>query len=90
MFLPCEDNLLRNMTLDRPSRRVSRYEMLPRDIELALTNVIEKEIDLQRRLETLKRELEVQYDYSPFAAFRSVDRYNSGVIDTVNCGSFLR
>jgi|TARA_B110000305_G_scaffold173421_1_gene191651 hypothetical protein len=46
MFLPCEDNLLRNMTLDRPSRRVSRYEMLPRDIELALTNVIEKEIDL--------------------------------------------
>jgi hypothetical protein len=38
----------------------------------------------------LKRELEVQYDYSPFAAFRSIDRYNSGRIDTVNCGSFLR
>jgi Ca2+-binding EF-hand superfamily protein len=38
----------------------------------------------------LKRELEVQYDYSPFAAFRSVDRYNSGRIDTVNCGAFLR
>lgn len=38
----------------------------------------------------MKRELEVQYDYSPFAAFRSVDRYNSGRIDTVNTGSFLR
>ena len=90
MFLPCEDNILRNMTLDRPSRRVTRYDHLPRDIELSVTNVIEKEIDLQRRLEILKRELEVQYDYSPFAAFRSVDRYNSGRIDTVNTGSFLR
>jgi Ca2+-binding EF-hand superfamily protein len=90
MVLPCEDNLLRNMTLDRPSGRVGRYDHLPRDIELALTSVIEKEIDLQRRLEILKRELEVQYDYSPFAAFRSVDRYNSGRLDTVNTGAFLR
>jgi len=55
-----------------------------------LTSVFEGEIDFQRRLETLKREMEVQYDYSPFAAFRSVDRYNSGRIDTVNCGAFLR
>lgn len=90
MVLPCEDNLLRNMTLDRPSARVGRYDHLPRDIELALTSVIEKEIDLQRRLEILKRELEVQYDYSPFAAFRSIDRYNSGRMDTVNAGAFLR
>eukprot|EP00356_Strombidium_inclinatum_P005589 CAMPEP_0170491762 /NCGR_PEP_ID=MMETSP0208-20121228/11238_1 /TAXON_ID=197538 /ORGANISM="Strombidium inclinatum, Strain S3" /LENGTH=524 /DNA_ID=CAMNT_0010767389 /DNA_START=18 /DNA_END=1592 /DNA_ORIENTATION=- len=90
MYLPCEDNVLRNITLDRPSRRVTRYDHLPRDIELSITNVIEKEVDLQRRLEILKRELEVQYDYSPFAAFRSIDRYNSGRVDTVNTGSFLR
>jgi Ca2+-binding EF-hand superfamily protein len=90
MLLPCEDNLLRNMTLDRPSRRVARFEYLPRDIELAMVNVIEKEIDLQRRLEVLKRELQVQYDYSPLAAFRSIDRYNSGLVTTVNTGAFLR
>lgn len=82
--------MLRNITLDRPSRRVGRFEFLPRDIELAMTTVIEKEIDLQRKLEALKRELEVQYDYSPFAAFRSVDRYNSGLITSVNLGAFLR
>merc|ERR1712166_1184691 len=35
-------------------------------------------------------ELERNYDYSSFAAFRSVDRYNSGRIDSVNTGSFLR
>jgi Ca2+-binding EF-hand superfamily protein len=90
MVLPCEDNYLRNRTLDRPSRHVGRYDSLPRDIELALATVVEKEIDLQRRLESLKRELEMQYDYSPYAAFRSVDRYNSGRIDQVNCGAFLR
>ena len=90
LMLPCEDNILRNITLDRPSRRVGRYEYLPRDIELAIANIIEKEIDLQRKLEILKRELEVQYDYSPFAAFRSIDRYNSGRVTTVELGSFLR
>lgn len=90
MFLPCEDNFLRNVTLDRPSGRVGRYDHLPRDIELAITAVLELEIDLQRRLEGLKREMEMQYDYSPFAAFRSIDRYNSGRMDTVNTGSFLR
>ena len=57
VFLPCEDNLLRNMTLDRPSRRVARFEFLPRDIEIAMTTVIEKEIELQRKLEVLKRDL---------------------------------
>jgi Ca2+-binding EF-hand superfamily protein len=90
MVLPCEDNYLRNVTLDRYAVRVGRYDHLPRDIELALTSVIEKEIDLQRRLESLKRDMQLQYDYSPFAAFRSIDRYNSGRIDSINVGSFLR
>jgi hypothetical protein len=90
MFLPCEDNFLRNMTLDRPAGRVGRYDSLPRDIEAAITNVFTLEVDLQRRLEGLKRELEYQRDYSSFAAYRSVDRYNSGRMDTFNTGSFLR
>jgi hypothetical protein len=46
MVLPCEDNLLRNITLDRPSYRVGRYEYMPRDIELAMVEVIQREIDL--------------------------------------------
>jgi hypothetical protein len=40
MVLPCEDNFLRNRTLDRPSRPCPRYEVLPRDIETAICNVI--------------------------------------------------
>ena len=81
---------MRTITIDRPSHRVGRYDFLPRDIEMALATVIEKEIDLQRRLEALRRELESRYDYTPLAAFRSVDRYNVGRIDALNLGSFLR
>lgn len=90
MLLPCEDNVLRNITIDRPSIRVGRFEQLPRDIELAMTAVITKEVELARRLFTLKRDLELGLDYSVMAAFRSVDKYNSGSITTVNLGAFMR
>ena len=90
MLLPCTDNLLRNITLDRPSYRVGRFDSLPYDIERAVLDILEKEIDLQRRLDILKRELEVRYDYSSLAAYRSIDRYNDGRINTFNLGAFLR
>ncbi len=90
MLLPCTDNLLRNITLDRPSFRVGRFDNLPYDIERALLDILEKEIDLQRRLDILKRELEIRYDFSSLAAYRSIDRYNDGRINTFNLGTFLR
>jgi Ca2+-binding EF-hand superfamily protein len=90
MLLPCTDNLLRNVTLDRPSFRVGRFDSLPYDIERAVLDVLEKEIDLARRLDLLKRELESRYDFSSLAAYRSVDRYNDGRINTFNLGTFLR
>jgi len=49
--------VLRNVTQDRVARRCGRFDHLPRDIESAMTAVLEKEIDLQRRVETLKRDL---------------------------------
>ena len=45
---------------------------------------------MQRRLNILKTELEIRYDYSIYSAFRSIDRYNEGYIDTYNLGTFLR
>ena len=90
MLLPCTDNLLRNITLDRPSFRVGRFDSLPYDIERALLDILEKEVDLMRRLDILKRELEIRYDFSSLAAYRSIDRYNDGRINTFNLGTFLR
>merc|ERR1719326_99986 len=55
-----------------------------------MTAVITKEVELARRLSALKRELEVCLDYTTMAAFRSVDKFNSGVITTVNLGAFMR
>ena len=49
--------ILRNVCQDRMARRVGRFDGLPRDIELAMTTVLEKEIALQRTLEALKRDL---------------------------------
>lgn len=90
MLLPCEDNILRRITEERPAFRVGRYDYLPRDIENALTELIERELDLHRRQEILKRDLEVRYDYSTYAAFGSIDKYNEGYINTFNLGVFLK
>ena len=90
MFLPCEDNGLRFEVQRRYAQRCGRYDSLPRDIESAITRVIEQEIDLQRRLEGIKGQLERSYDYSPYAAFRSIDGNNSGRINQYEVGSLLR
>jgi hypothetical protein len=90
MFLPCEDNLLRNMTLDRPVRCISRHEVLPLDIEGCMVEVLEKELALMRKQDVLRREVEVRYDYTIGAAYRSIDRNNDGSINMHNLGAFLR
>ncbi len=46
MVLPCEDNNLRNNVVGRQTHRVGRYDYLPRDIEVLLTAIVEKEIIL--------------------------------------------
>jgi len=90
MLLPCEDNVLRNITIDRPSIRVGRFEQLPRDIELAMSTVITKEVELARRLATLKRDLECSYDYTALTAYNTVDKFRTSSVNTVNLGAFLR
>ena len=38
----------------------------------------------------LKRELELRYDYTPLAAFRSIDRHNLGRVDAQSLSQFLK
>jgi hypothetical protein len=90
ILLPCEDNLLRSTTQGRLARRVGRLDRLPADIEAALARVIEQEVELARRLNGLKKDLELQLDYTTLASYNSVDRLNLGRIDTANLDSFLR
>lgn len=90
MILPCEDNFLRRVTMERASFRCGRYDHLPRDIESAFTDIIEKELNLLRRLDMLKKDMSSRYDYTAYAAYRSVDRYNDGCIDTFALSTFLK
>ena len=90
LVLPCEDNLLRNVTCDRPAFRVGKYDNLPHDIERSFLELLELEICFFRRLECLRKDLESKMDYSSLAAYRSIDKYNDGNINLHNLGSFLR
>ena len=38
----------------------------------------------------MKSELEIRYDFSIYASFKAIDRYNEGLIDAYNLGQFLR
>ncbi len=90
MLLPCEDNFLRGYCQDRPTQYVGRYDRLSSEIELSLAELLEAELALQRRTEILKRELEERYDCTVYACFRTIDKYNDGLIDTMNLRMFLR
>ena len=90
IFLPCEDNFLRERTQDRRAGRISRWDFLPRDIESQMAQILERELDLQRREEILKRECEYRYDYTQYNAYRAIDRYNDGYIDSFNLGQFFK
>jgi len=90
MILPCEDNSLRRIAMDRYAQRVGRFDILPRDIENLTSDIINKEIELQRRIESLKRELQSRYDYQTYAAYKAIDKYNDGFIDTFNLSKFLK
>ena len=89
-MLPCEDTYLRRKTQDRFSYRVARYDFLRYPLEYDLTRLLVQEINTMRRVEINRDSLMRRYDFSVYNAFRSVDRYNDGFIDSINLGSFLR
>lgn len=57
MLLPCEDNKLRQTTLDRKSARIGRFDNLPTDIDFALKAVIEQELVILRDVELYRLSL---------------------------------
>ena len=90
IVLPCDDNLMRSQVQKRPYSRVGRFDSLPYDTEMGLVRLLQHEVDFIRRMNALTRDLSMRPDYSPFAAFRTVDRYNEGSINIVNLQDFFR
>jgi hypothetical protein len=77
---------LRRSTSERYAYRVGRYDNLPRGVERELANLFELELSQQRKKESLRMDLEARYDYSTYSAFKCVDKYNDGFINSFNLG----
>lgn len=90
IFLPCEDKALRRSLNKKPKRYCSKYDFLPRSLELDISLLLEKEIQLQKYWESEKKILESSYGYSTLKAFNTIDTYGFGFVDTVNLGRFMR
>ena len=89
ILLPCEDNVLRNVTLDRSHKAIDKLDILPGDIAEGITAVFEKEIEFAKTIAGLKRLLICPCKCNPLNTYRAIDRQHSNVIDTVNLGAFL-
>lgn len=81
MVLPKTSPALRQLATQRESYYVSRYETLPYEVEWALTRVIDKEINYNRKIELLKEDLSLRYDFNLLDAFRLIDEDRCGLID---------
>ena len=81
---------LRLETSNRPFFRISRFETLPVNMEVALVNVIQQELRVFKQLERLTYDLERRPDYSPLVVYRTIDRLNEGRIDYVNLDRFFK
>ena len=90
IFLPCEDNYLRAQTQDRYAYRVGRFDYLRASLEYSISDILSQELRLMSKVEMARDSVMRRYDYSVYAAFRSIDKYNDGFVDAVSLGSFLR
>ncbi|CAG9319367.1 unnamed protein product [Blepharisma stoltei] len=60
------------------------------DVEFLLSRLLEKEISLQRRLETIRKELEASPDFSIFKAFETIDYPPTSFVTRNKIFDFLR
>lgn len=84
IVLPCDDNLLRSQVQKRPYSRVGRFDALPYEMEMGLVKLIQHELTFISRMNTLVKSLEARPDYTTYAAFRTIDRYQEGSINISN------
>jgi len=90
MLLPCEDNALATEVENRQARAaMGTYDRLTDIQECAITCIIDKELDLMRKIKGLKRSLEASADHSMAAAFRALDASGSGSADAKSIANFL-
>ena len=73
ILLPCEDQYLRGTSTQRPTYNVGRYDRLVPSLEREVAALFERELTLHVRVEAQRKQLALRYDWTPRAAFETVD-----------------
>jgi Ca2+-binding EF-hand superfamily protein len=90
ILLPCDNAVLRADASQRPTFRIGKCDMLPVRVEQSLTTLLLREVKLQIKVENIKRVLESSYDFNIQAAFKVIDDWSYGYLDSRNLRRFLR
>ena len=85
LVLPSTSIVLRDLALQR-----GPYTRLSLDAEFQLARLIEKELNLQRRLESSKKDLAIRHDFSVIGAFSTIDFPSTNMISREKLTDFLR
>ena len=80
MILPKDDPTLRQRATMRPSYNLEEGERLPYDVEFELARALEQELNNILKIENLKQQLSLCYDFSINNAFRSLDIDEKGYL----------
>jgi Ca2+-binding EF-hand superfamily protein len=88
--LPKTSSSLRQLALDRRPYYVAKYEALPYETEWALSRELDREINYIRKIELLKEDLNMRYDYNNLEAFKLIDQDRLGVINFESFYLFMK
>jgi len=90
MLLPCEDNALATEVENRPAgAALGTHDTLTDIQECAITCIIDKELDLMRKINGLKKSLEASSDQGMAPAFQALAASGSGSADAKSIANFL-
>ena len=81
---------MRAAATQRPNAYINKFDYLTLDVERDLTKLIMGEIELHRKSENLKQELESSMDYTDDALYGTIDDWGYGFVDSRNLKSFFR
>lgn len=91
MLLPCEDNQLAIKVESRPAKMpLGKYEKLADIQECAITCIIDKELELLRKVNGLKQSMERSPEYSTLATFQMIDPHGSGNLTATDIQEFFQ
>jgi Ca2+-binding EF-hand superfamily protein len=90
VILPRNNSVLRELCTQRESYYVAEDEILPYEVELGLAKILDKEVNLSRKIELLKEDLVARFDFSLRGAYEAIADAGEGRADFDGIYNFLQ